>query len=104
MVFCKNCGEIVTQGIRFCENCGAQIEDPSPAASPQRPMFQGPTAPSALQGHPIPDSNKRIGVSIIGGIVFGFLGATMVGLPGLIIGYIIGAIAAAYGFARVSVN
>ena len=104
MVFCKNCGETVTTGIRFCENCGAPVDDQSPPASPQLPMFQGPTAPSALLGPPVPDRSKRIGVSIIGGIVFGFIGGTMGGLPGLIIGSIIGAIAAAYGFARVSVN
>lgn len=98
MVFCKNCGETVTQGIRFCENCGAPVDDPP------RPMYQRPTEPSAFQGSPAPDRSKRIGVSIIGGIVFGFIGATMGGLPGLIIGFIIGAVAAAYGFARVSVN
>lgn len=104
MVFCEHCGGTVAPGFKFCENCGAPVDDKPLPSPPPLPVFQQPTAPAALTKSPAPDISKRVGMSIIGGIVFGLLGAAVAGLPGLIIGFIIGAAIAAFGLARISVD
>ena len=40
-MFCKNCGEQITDGALFCTNCGASVAEPpvQPAQQPLRPLI-----------------------------------------------------------------
>ena len=43
-MFCKNCGEQITDGALFCTNCGASVAEPpvQPAQQPVAPAYQQP--------------------------------------------------------------
>ena len=47
-MFCKNCGEQITDGALFCTNCGASVAEPpvQPAQQPVAPAYQQPVSNS----------------------------------------------------------
>jgi len=49
MVFCKSCGVKVEPGTKFCENCGASVDDQPVLLTPQSPDSQGPAVGIANQ-------------------------------------------------------
>ena len=48
-MFCKNCGEQITDGALFCTNCGASVAEPpvQPAQQPVAPAYQQPVYQAA---------------------------------------------------------
>jgi len=84
-MFCPNCNAVVTQGQRFCDNCGLRLSaDVAPASAPtlQAPISQQPslppfeqTQPATYQAQPgiyapavVPNSNMAI-ISLVAGIL-----------------------------------
>lgn len=55
-MFCGNCGKVVSEGARFCENCGATV---APVAQPVASPIMSATVPSAQPAAPaLEHSNK----------------------------------------------
>ncbi|MFQ3662866.1 MAG: DUF4190 domain-containing protein [Chloroflexaceae bacterium] len=84
-MLCPNCNATVTQGQRFCDNCGLRLNvDVAPASAPtlhapigQQPSapLSRPTQPISYQGQPgmyapavVPNSNMAI-ISLVAGIL-----------------------------------
>ena len=68
--FCIVCGAALSEGIKFCENCGTPVDPvtPAPAQQPPAPFVQEPVTPAAVSPPP-PGRSGRITVKIIAGIV-----------------------------------
>ncbi len=84
-MFCPNCNAAVTQGQRFCDNCGLRLStDMAPASAPtlQAPISQQSPLPPSEQSQPttyqaqpgiyapavVPNSNMAI-ISLVAGIL-----------------------------------
>jgi hypothetical protein len=82
--FCTVCGSALSEGIKFCENCGTPVEQAPPAPEPLPLTGQAPPAVPAAPLPRQPVSAKKARVKIIAGIVILFLiaaGAVFVVLP-----------------------
>ena len=55
MAFCTNCGQPLSEGARFCANCGAQLVMPETApVQEQEPVVEEPVqAPAPVQEEPV---------------------------------------------------
>lgn len=86
MAFCTSCGEELPAGSKFCENCGAPVEQvPGPVTEPQFPPA-APPAPLPRQPLvPSPPPAKPLPLVPIVAVLFLILvlaaGAWFVGLP-----------------------
>ena len=86
-MFCKNCGEQITDGALFCTNCGASVAEPpvQPAQQPvapayqqpvyqqpayQQPAYQQPVYQQPVYQQPVSNSCRGMGVAaLVMGIV-----------------------------------
>ena len=76
-MFCKNCGEQITDGALFCTNCGASVAEPpvQPAQQPvapayQQPVYQQPVYQQPGYQQPVSNSGRGMGVAaLVMGIV-----------------------------------
>ena len=76
-MFCKNCGEQITDGALFCTNCGASVAEPpvQPAQQPvapayQQPVYQQPVYQQPVYQQPVSNSGRGMGVAaLVMGIV-----------------------------------
>ncbi|PKL64120.1 MAG: hypothetical protein CVV32_10730 [Methanomicrobiales archaeon HGW-Methanomicrobiales-3] len=93
MAFCTSCGEELPPGSKFCENCGAPVEQTSAPASPPAPVPE-PAVPPAMEPVPVrqplvqaPPPKKPVPAMMIIGIlvVLALVAAAVwfVGLPAL---------------------
>jgi hypothetical protein len=64
--FCTICGSVLTEGVKFCENCGAAVEQPSPTSTPS-PVSLFPLPDSVPPPAALPKGNPMM--KIIVGIV-----------------------------------
>ena len=74
MAFCKVCGAQVQDGARFCESCGAPIEQPAPQPVPQpvQQEYQSQytyTAPVYTEAQPAASNSKGTLILAIVGAV-----------------------------------
>jgi len=83
MPFCTSCGKEVTPGKKFCEYCGAPLEQPAAPAVPATPPLVPPAAviPQTVPVKPSDGSKKtKVIAGIIVVLVF-IAGIYFVGLP-----------------------
>lgn len=54
-MFCKNCGNEIPEGAKFCVNCGTPVEVPSEPApeAPSTPVYEEPAAPVIEKPAPV---------------------------------------------------
>ena len=64
MATCTQCGAELKPGTKFCENCGAKVSVPQPAAQPaavpQPPVQPTQAAPQARSLHRRPRSRRQL--------------------------------------------
>ncbi|MBQ3894515.1 MAG: zinc ribbon domain-containing protein [Clostridia bacterium] len=88
MAFCKVCGAQVQDGARFCESCGAPIEQPAPQPVPQpvQQEYQSQytyTAPVYTEAQPAASNSKgTLILAIVGAVLaeFGLIGIILCGI------------------------
>jgi hypothetical protein len=66
-MICKNCGSQVNEGTKFCESCGAPVQNDSAATAATAPQFSQPVQESA--DVPVPKKKSKKKFIIIGIIV-----------------------------------
>ena len=58
MATCTQCGAELKPGAKFCENCGAKVSVPQPAAQPPvQPTQAAPPPPQPVQTPPQPQAS-----------------------------------------------
>ena len=53
MKFCPNCGARLTEGVKFCTECGTKVAVPAPAPAPE-PVYTAPVEPAYVEPKPEP--------------------------------------------------
>ena len=78
-MICPACGAEITEGLKFCENCGAPLETAAPAGAPVPPTQTGADFQSTDEGAVAPGTAFAL---VIVGLVLSVLFVTFI--PGLI--------------------
>jgi hypothetical protein len=67
-MYCPNCGKEIKDGVKFCEHCGINLDEPEKKARP--------TAPTPKKSVDVPGlfSNKNVFLGIAIGILIMFIG------------------------------
>ena len=84
MPFCTSCGKEVPPGKKFCEYCGAPVEQPAAAPAPPADLPAVPAAPVSPIPVPVSPSGGSGKTMIIAGILvvlFIIAGVYFIGLP-----------------------
>lgn len=77
MPYCQRCGAELTEGDRFCPNCGAQVPPLEPEGYVARTGLERIGSERALQGHWI----QRVIAMVVDGIVVAFAVFFAISLP-----------------------
>lgn len=55
-MFCQNCGKQLEEGVKFCDSCGAAVQNRENIVRQERPAYQGQSTSSAAKANVSPKS------------------------------------------------
>ena len=86
-MFCKACGQEISDDAKFCSNCGTPVEDTAPASQPvyTDPAYQGPNETPHAED---PAKNNEAGSILTMGILAVAFAGTILSFVGIIFGAI----------------